>query len=503
MNRLQKSNVALISGTTLIRMNTKSQSVTTQALGLSTDIRASRGRAFASLSVCLKHRGTYLVISDIVSIALAWQFAQFLNRFYSPLPSSLIWWTWFGYPSVFWIFVLTTVILFSYYRLYNHRDTAKNYARAVQLISYVYLFSLVISYFYDPHIDLPRSLFASSWISSALIVVISRLVTNICVSKFLFSRKPVKVFLIASAQRLQPLANIVHRQSRYHIVGAAISSTAHSFVILESISKLMPEEVVADEIPDAELASRLFWRLRSMGITLRLIPSSREMIYRRGTPEIFASLPTLKVESSFFRGFDYRFKRWFDFFFSVFAILTTLPLFVVVAIAIAVSSPGPVFFLQERMGLHGKVFHVWKFRTMVVDADKMQSSLEKCNENTDGVMFKITQDPRTTTVGRFLRRTSIDELPQLLNVLFGQMSLVGPRPLPLRDTAMFQPWHHIRHQVLPGITGLWQISGRSAIKSFDNAIRLDLHYIDNWSLTLDLEILLETIKIVCLGKGAY
>ena len=140
---------------------------------------------------------------------------------------------------------------------------------------------------------------------------------------------------------------------------------------------------------------------------------------------------------------------------------------------------------------------------MVINAPTLQASLEQKNENIDGVMFKITSDPRVTSVGKFLRCTSLDELPQLFNVLLGQMSLVGPRPLPLRDTALFEPWHHVRHQVLPGITGLWQISGRSTIKSFDDAVRLDLHYIDNWSLNLDLEILLETIKIVCLGKGAY
>ncbi|MEB3269103.1 MAG: exopolysaccharide biosynthesis polyprenyl glycosylphosphotransferase, partial [Leptolyngbya sp.] len=184
-------------------------------------------------------------------------------------------------------------------------------------------------------------------------------------------------------------------------------------------------------------------------------------------------------------------------------VIVLAPLLAAIAIAIRLDSPGPVFFRQERTGLHGKVFQVWKFRTMGVDAPQRQADLERHNQSGDGVLFKLKVDPRVTQVGQWLRRTSLDELPQLFNVLQGQMSLVGPRPLPLRDVAQFDDWHHIRHQVLPGITGLWQISGRSDIDSFDDAARLDLHYIDHWSLNLDLDILMETLRIVLLGKGAY
>ncbi len=237
-------------------------------------------------------------------------------------------------------------------------------------------------------------------------------------------------------------------------------------------------------------------------MTLRLVPSSLDMLHRRGQPEVIAGLPTLRLEAPLLSGWDYRCKRGLDFVGAIAGLVALSPLFLGVAIAVKLSSPGPVFFRQDRVGLHGQMFRMWKFRTMVVGAAAEQALLEEQNE-ADGVLFKMKDDPRVTPVGRFLRRTSLDELPQLINVLLGQMSLVGPRPLTRRDVERFDPWHHARHQVLPGITGLWQVSGRSQIAAFNDAARLDLYYIDNWSLNLDLEILLETAKIVLLRQGAY
>jgi exopolysaccharide biosynthesis polyprenyl glycosylphosphotransferase len=227
------------------------------------------------------------------------------------------------------------------------------------------------------------------------------------------------------------------------------------------------------------------------------------MLYRRGQPETVAGLPTLRLDAPLVGGWDYRVKRWMDYLGAGLGVLALAPVFLAIAAAIRLDSPGPVFFRQERVGLHGKVFRVWKFRTMATDAPQRQAQLEQQNETADGILFKVKHDPRVTQVGSFLRRTSLDELPQLFNVLCGQMSLVGPRPLPVRDVAKFDGWHNIRHQVLPGVTGLWQISGRSDIDTFDDVARLDLHYIDNWSINLDLEILAETVGIVLLSKGAY
>jgi exopolysaccharide biosynthesis polyprenyl glycosylphosphotransferase len=194
-------------------------------------------------------------------------------------------------------------------------------------------------------------------------------------------------------------------------------------------------------------------------------------------------------------------KRILDFTISSIVITLLSPVLLVVSILIKLASPGPVLFIQKRLGLNKRHFNVYKFRTMVVDAEERMPEIKHLNEVT-GPVFKIKNDPRITSLGRFLRRTSIDELPQLFNVLTGDMSLVGPRPLPLRDYEGFnKDWHRRRFSVKPGITCLWQVQGRSSIP-FEKWMELDLQYIDKWSLQLDFEILLRTIRAVVMGSGA-
>jgi exopolysaccharide biosynthesis polyprenyl glycosylphosphotransferase len=195
-------------------------------------------------------------------------------------------------------------------------------------------------------------------------------------------------------------------------------------------------------------------------------------------------------------------KRLFDVLAAAAGIVLLSPVMLLAAIAIKLTSPGPVFFAQERYGLNRRRFMMLKFRTMVADAEQLQEGLEAHNEAI-GPVFKIALDPRVTQVGRFLRRTSIDELPQLFNILRGDMTVVGPRPLPLRDvTRITRAADMRRFSVRPGLTGLWQISGRSTL-SFSDWITLDLTYIDRWSLALDWLILLRTIPAVVRGTGAH
>ncbi len=195
-------------------------------------------------------------------------------------------------------------------------------------------------------------------------------------------------------------------------------------------------------------------------------------------------------------------KSIFDFVAALIGVLLLSPVLLLIALAIKLDSRGPVFFLQERYGFNKRRFRMIKFRSMSTDATARQAELEHLNETT-GPMFKMRNDPRITRVGAFLRRTSMDELPQLFNVLRGEMSLVGPRPLPLRDVQRFsEAWLMRRFSVKPGITGLWQVSGRSDT-DFAHAIRLDLRYIDRWSLMMDIKILFRTFSAVVRTRGAY
>lgn len=205
-------------------------------------------------------------------------------------------------------------------------------------------------------------------------------------------------------------------------------------------------------------------------------------------------------------------KRAVDIVFSLAVLLFGLPFYLLIAALIKLTSEGPVLFVQARVGRDGTPFEFYKFRTMMADnCDDSHrefaenfikgQKMEKCNE-TGRPMFKIKGDPRVTSIGRFLRRTSLDELPQFINVLKGEMTLVGPRPPVIYEIAHYSEWHQGRLKVKPGLTGLWQVSGRSTVP-FDEMVMLDLYYIENWSLTLDLNIILRTIPVMLFGYGGY
>jgi len=193
-------------------------------------------------------------------------------------------------------------------------------------------------------------------------------------------------------------------------------------------------------------------------------------------------------------------KRAIDIIGASFGLLILSPLFAITSLMIVVVNGRPVLFVQPRAGLEGKPFRIFKFRTMSRDADAMRDDLRSQNEVAGGASFKMSADPRITRFGRVLRRTSIDELPQLVNVLRGEMSLVGPRPHPFDDVAGYQPWHHGRFAMKPGVTGLWQVAGRGD-SDFDRWVELDLEYIREWSLALDLRILARTLPAVLRGSG--
>jgi lipopolysaccharide/colanic/teichoic acid biosynthesis glycosyltransferase len=202
-----------------------------------------------------------------------------------------------------------------------------------------------------------------------------------------------------------------------------------------------------------------------------------------------------------FEGLPFAAKRSFDLIVSGLLLLLLSPILLAIAAAVRLSSHGPAIYRSIRPGMGGRPFHCFKFRTMLADAEQGQADLEDLNESS-GALFKIREDPRLTPIGRILRRFSLDELPQLVNVITGEMSLVGPRPLPMRDFERLEEWHKKRYLVLPGITGLWQVSGRSEL-DFDDLVRLDFLYLERWSVFLDMSILLKTIPAVLSRRGAF
>jgi len=238
------------------------------------------------------------------------------------------------------------------------------------------------------------------------------------------------------------------------------------------------------------------------GITVRLQTDMSNLRVARSYLDELEGVPVVTIQSGPQDGWQLVVKRLIDIVGSAALLFVLTPLFVAVAFLIRLDSPGPVFFAQERVGFNKRRFRILKFRTMSDGSDQQQHMLEHLNE-AEGPVFKIKNDPRITRMGHFLRRFSIDELPQLINVFKGDMSLVGPRPLPVRDVQRIDlQWHKRRFSIKPGITCLWQVNGRSNI-GFNDWVRMDLDYIDKWSLGLDFKILIMTIPAVFRGPGAY
>jgi len=236
-------------------------------------------------------------------------------------------------------------------------------------------------------------------------------------------------------------------------------------------------------------------------VRVRIVPDVFQMTMSHMQVENLGGVPMIGVREVSIGGSQLLVKRVVDIGVSLTGLILLLPLFVVIAVAIKLDSPGPVIFRQIRVGKNERLFSCFKFRSMRHGADEEKNNLLDQNEAT-GPLFKIRDDPRVTRVGRFLRRSSLDELPQLFNILMGHMSLVGPRPALPSEVQRYQPWHKRRLEVAPGLTGLWQVSGRSEL-TFDEQVLLDLYYIENWSPLLDLQILLRTVPKVILGEGAY
>jgi exopolysaccharide biosynthesis polyprenyl glycosylphosphotransferase len=262
------------------------------------------------------------------------------------------------------------------------------------------------------------------------------------------------------------------------------------------------EVIVASPLPVSALREVAEWCF-DRGIVLFIFPSVVGSIDCQVEPVRVGSCPLLHVFPTRMRLPSLMIKRTFDWTVAAIAIAMLLPLMALIALAIRWDSPGPIFFRQERVGRNGRRFRIWKFRSMRADAEMVREKLAHLNAYHDPRLFKVANDPRITLVGRFLRRSSLDELPQLFNVLTGEMSLVGPRPPLPSEVENYEPHHLVRLAVVPGITGPWQVNGRNLITDFEEVVRLERAYINSWSISADLKILARTLPVVISGEGAY
>ena len=316
--------------------------------------------------------------------------------------------------------------------------------------------------------------------------------------------------MIGAGRRWQEIVKLIKENPEigYHFAGFVDDLDAPEVLgKLDEIPQVLAENVI-DEVIICLPIKTFYDKMESVaraaeeqGITVRVYSDLFNLRLARAVAGEIGEAPILSLYTTPQTDWQMFVKNAIDFVGAMILLLLSAPLMIVIAVLIKLTSPGPVFFIQERVGYNKRRFKMFKFRTMVVDAVERQRSLEALNE-ANGPVFKIKNDPRVTTVGKWLRKTSLDELPQLINVLLGDLSLVGPRPLPERDFKKFNElWFNRRFSVKPGITCVWQISGRSET-SFDKWILQDLEYIDRWSLILDLKILLKTIPAVVRGTGA-
>jgi exopolysaccharide biosynthesis polyprenyl glycosylphosphotransferase len=322
-----------------------------------------------------------------------------------------------------------------------------------------------------------------------------------------------RALLVGSGKHIEAVAHALsgRAHTRVDVVGY-ISLTPRPQNGLRSLGRLddLPEILAAERVQEVIIADADFPQEKAVelvdlchqrGVTVHVAPSTMEILIDRAEFVPGQTVPLFTLRPPVFEGVEYALKRTFDLVLSSLTLILLAPVLLAIAAAIKLSSRGPAIYRSVRPGMAGKPFYCFKFRTMRERADQIQADLEPLNE-LSGALFKIRRDPRLTKIGRFLRRFSLDELPQLFNVVRGEMSLVGPRPLPVRDFERLEEWHKKRYLVLPGITGLWQVSGRAEL-DFDDLVRLDFLYLERWSMFLDLSILLKTIPAVLTRRGAY
>jgi len=408
---------------------------------------------------------------------------------------------------------LVTALLFARSDMYGHRSVRPGLTRIVASLFQVAVVSLIFAVvsgetFSSYYLFYGSLAFAIAYVSTLRFTY--ERITGYLLAAAGYERRAV---LVGTGHHIEQVAHALEAGDTggIHLVGFISleprpDNGLRSLGSIDDLSDILArggidEVIIADPDFPQQQAVDLVDRCHQRGVRVRVAPSTMEILIHRAEFLPGQSVPLFELKPPVFEGVDFAVKRTFDLIVASLVLLLMSPLLLVAALAVRLTSRGPVIYRSIRPGIGGVPFACLKFRTMYKDADEIQPELEDANE-ASGAIFKIKDDPRITPIGKLLRRFSLDELPQLANVLKGDMSLVGPRPLPQRDFDRLEDWHRKRYLVLPGITGLWQVSGRSDL-DFDDLVRLDFLYLERWSVSLDLTILVKTIPAVLSRRGAF
>lgn len=443
-------------------------------------------------------------------VRLGFEFNHEVSVFDFTAPRFEIYLLFYSISSVIYLFLVYRYRIFTFRSNFGLSDELLKMTRAYSL---AILLTVGISFLLKID-EYSRIVIVSYWIGvilwSAILRWIKRKVYFSFATKGIVSRN----VLIVGAGKMGHLIMdelSANKWLGYRIIGFVDDDTNkyenHSQFLgaTTAINKIIGQHVIDELIitipSERVLVNKILRDLRKIDIKINIIPDMFNLVTSTVQFGSINALPVVTLVKTPMRGTGLLLKRIFDLLGASLLIVLISPILLATALAIKTTSKGPIIYTQQRLGRNGKIFKMYKFRSMVVNADKIKEKLVHLNES-DGLAFKIKNDPRITPVGRFIRKYSIDELPQFFNVLKGDMSLVGPRPPLPNEVERYGDWEWRRLEVLPGITGLWQVSGRSDL-SFQQWMNLDVYYIENWSLALDIKIMLKTISVVMKGEGAY
>jgi exopolysaccharide biosynthesis polyprenyl glycosylphosphotransferase len=481
------------------------------------DIRASRRVVLARppfralvrrvASVCA------LLAIDVIGLSLGLYVALVLRWLYYEHELPLWGIPWEAEEQWLPFLTLITILVFWQAGLYAERERRAGVGRVVSSVVLVAVITLVFAWGVNHQFG-TYGLAPTAVITCTAIIALLRAsydrVTRDLLRMSGVTRRAVLVGDVDSVAHLLHTLGAARGGIDYTFVGAVTPGrdgvTIPRLGSLAEISEVLGrhdvDELIVNgaDVREQELVD-LVERAHQVGVQVRVAPTTADILRHRAEYVPGQAVPLFELRPPVFAGFDWALKRTFDLVVASAVVVFGFPLWVLIALAIKLDSRGPILYRDLRVGLGEREFGMIKFRTMLHGAARLQERLEGRNE-ASGALFKIREDPRVTRVGAFLRRFSLDEMPQVLNVLRGEMSLVGPRPLPLRDFEKLEAWHRKRYLVLPGMTGLWQISGRSEL-DFDDLVRLDFYYLEHWSIWLDITILLKTVPAVIAHRGAY